>query len=152
MLDIIKKDLYRLIGDKCHKPMRQVQYILKSPGFRYLYYFRHRQAASNIISKLFWELLLQRQKRSTGIQIPSATSIGQGLRILHFGHIVVNPEAVLGDNVTIAQGVLIGCSEGKNSGLPKIGNNVQLGANSLIIGGGNSGKRCFGIPGRFREF
>lgn len=135
MLEIIKKDLYRLIGKDCHKAKWQIIYLLKSPGFKYVYLLRRCQNASNRISKIFWELLIQRQKRKSGIQIPSSTSIGQGFRILHFGTIVVNPETVIGDNVTIAQGVLIGCSEGKNAGSPKIGNNVQFGANCLILGG-----------------
>lgn len=134
MLEIIKQDLYRLIGNKCHKLKYQILYLFKSPGFKYVYILRHKQAATSSFSKTFWELLLQYQKRKTGIQIPSATTIGRGFRILHFGAIVVNPEAVIGENVTIAQGVLIGCSEGKRSGTPKIGNNVQLGANCLILG------------------
>ena len=104
------------------------------------------------MSRLFWELLLQRQKRKTGIQIPSSTRIGEGLRILHFGTIVVNPATVIGDNVTIAQGVLIGCSEGKNSGSPNIGNNVQLGANSLILGGVHVGNDVVVAPGAFINF
>ena len=95
---------------------------------------------------------MQRQKRKTGIQIPSSTRIGEGLRILHFGTIVVNPATVIGDNVTIAQGVLIGCSEGKNSGSPNIGNNVQLGANSLILGGVHVGNDVVVAPGAFINF
>lgn len=137
MLEIIKKDLYRLIGSDCHKIKYQLIYLIKSPGFRYIYLMRRCQNASNRLSKMYWEFLVQRQKRKTGIQIPSSTSIGEGFRILHFGSIVVNPESTIGANVTIAQGVLVGCAEGKKFGSPKIGNNVQLGANSLIMGGGN---------------
>ncbi|MCM1139376.1 MAG: serine acetyltransferase [Muribaculum sp.] len=96
--------------------------------------------------------MLQREKRKTGIQIPSATRIGEGFRILHFGCIVVNPNARIGKNVTIAQGVLVGCSEGKNSGSPIIGNNVQLGANSLILGGVNVGNEVLIAPGAFVNF
>lgn len=152
MLEIIKQDLYRLIGNKCHKLKYQIVYLLKSPWFKYVYIFRHRQAATNLFSKTFWELLLQYYKRKTGIQIPSVTSIGRGFRILHFGTIVVNPEAVIGENVTIAQGVLIGCSEGKNSGSPKIGRNVQLGANCLILGGVVVGDNVLVAPGAFVNF
>ena len=152
MLETIKKDLYRLIGDDCHKRKFQYIYLIKSPGFKYVYLLRRCQNASGKMSRLFWELLLQRQKRKTGIQIPSSTRIGEGLRILHFGTIVVNPATVIGDNVTIAQGVLIGCSEGKNSGSPNIGNNVQLGANSLILGGVHVGNDVVVAPGAFINF
>lgn len=151
MRDTIKKDLYRLIGDKCHSAKFQLIYLLKSYGFRYVYFLRQSQYASNRISKLFWELLLQWQKRKSGIQIPSATEIGEGFRILHFGCIVVNTDSSIGKNATIAQGVLIGCSEGKNAGSPKIGNNVQIGANALIWGGKHRG-RCAGRTRCFCEF
>lgn len=148
----MKKDLYRLIGDDCHKRKSQFLYLIKSPGFRYVYLLRRRQNASGKMSGLFWELLLQRQKRRTGIQIPSSTRIGEGFRILHFGTIVVNPTAVIGTNVTIAQGVLIGCAEGKFSGSPCIGNNVQLGANCLILGGVHIGNNVLIAPGAFVNF
>ena len=77
-----------------------------------------------MLTRLFWSLLLYRTRTKTGIQIPVGTKIGLGMRILHFGTIVVNPYAVIGKNFNIAQGVLIGNSEGKNAGVPTIGNNV----------------------------
>lgn len=152
MLEILKQDLFRLIGNRCHSIKYQIIYLLKSPGFKYLYLFRRRQASSNRVSKIFWELMLQLQKRKTGIQIPSTTTIGKGFRILHFGNIVINPNAVIGENCTVAQGVLIGCSEGKKSGSPKIGNNVNIGANALILGGISLGNDVLIAPGAFVNF
>ena len=70
----------------------------------------------------------------TGIQIPYQTKIDAGLRIVHFGTIVINPEAKIGKNFNIANGVTIGSASGKTSGLPPIGNNVYVSAGAVIVG------------------
>lgn len=105
-----------------------------------------------MLTRLFWSLLLYRTRTKTGIQIPVGTKIGLGMRILHFGTIVVNPYAVIGKNFNIAQGVLIGNSEGKNAGVPTIGDNVYCGANSLILGGVHIGNDVLIAPGAFVNF
>lgn len=97
-------------------------------------------------------ILLYRTRVKTGIQIPVGTKIGLGMRILHFGTIVVNPYAVIGKNFNIAQGVLIGDSEGKNAGVPTIGDNVYCGANSIIIGNAKIGNDVLIAPGAFVNF
>ena len=74
-------------------------------------------------------------QRHYGIQIPAGTKIGKGFYIGHFGCIVVNPDAVIGDNVNISQGVTIGqTNRGPRKGTPRIGNNVYIGPGAKIIG------------------
>lgn len=47
--------------------------------------------------------------------------------------VIINENAIIGDNVTIHVNV---CIAGKpNGGVPIIGNNVIIGANSVILGG-----------------
>ena len=70
----------------------------------------------------------------TGIQIPLETKIDKGLRIVHFGHIVIHPCSVIGKNFNISQGVTIGHAEGKKRGTPIIGDNVCVQPNAIIIG------------------
>ena len=43
----------------------------------------------------------------TGIQIPYQTKIDAGFRIVHFGTIVINHEAKIGDDVLIAPNALV---------------------------------------------
>ncbi|MCE5177841.1 MAG: serine acetyltransferase [Porphyromonadaceae bacterium] len=70
-----------------------------------------------------------------GIQIPGITHIGKGFYIGHFGTIVVNSNAIIGDNVNISQGVTIGqANRGRNKGAPIIGNEVYIGPGAIIIG------------------
>lgn len=73
-------------------------------------------------------------------------------RILHWGHIVVNPGVVIGRNFNIAQGCLIGNAEGAPKGTPVIGDNVYMSANSIIIGGVKIGNNVLIAPGAFVNF
>lgn len=68
-----------------------------------------------------------------GVEIHPRTRIGPGLRVPH-GYVIVNPDTVIGNNVMIRQFTTIG-----NKGFPPwdspiIGNNVEIGANSALIG------------------
>ncbi len=79
MLEIIKQDLYRLIGNKCHNLKYQIVYLLKSPGFKYVYIFRHRQAATNLFSKTFWELLLHTRNVKLGFRYLQSRLLAEDL-------------------------------------------------------------------------
>ena len=74
-------------------------------------------------------------QRHYGIQIPSATRIGKGFYIGHYGTIIVNAKAIIGDNVNISQGVTIGqANRGQHKGVPVIGNEVYIGPGAKIVG------------------
>ena len=80
------------------------------------------------------------------------TRIGRGLRIVHFGHVVVNPSATIGENFTISQGCLIGSALGKRQGVPVIGDRVYMSANAVIIGKVNIGNDVMIAPGALVNF
>lgn len=73
----------------------------------------------------------RRKMRKTGRQIPMGTQIGGGLRLIHYGLVVIHKNAIIGKNCTILHNVTIGKTQ---NGIPKIGDNVTIGANSVIIG------------------
>ena len=76
----------------------------------------------------------------TGISLPYAATIGNRFYIAHFGQIIVHPNAVIGNNCNIAQGVTIGVSgRGLKRGVPIIGNNVFIAANAIVAGKINIG-------------
>lgn len=152
MNSVIKKDLYRYVGMDCNRFKIQLRYIIFTPAFRFIYYFRKVQYSNNRISRLFWRILLRKCMWNTGIQIPEGTKIDNGFRIVHFGNIVINPSSRIGKNCNIAQGVLIGNNEGKYPGAPIIGNNVVIGANAIIIGGITIGNNVLIAPGAFINF
>ncbi len=68
-----------------------------------------------------------------GISLPPSAKIGGGLRIWHFGQIFINGQSVIGRDLTIRQNVTIG-SKNKEGKAPVIGDNVEIGAGSILIG------------------
>ncbi len=65
------------------------------------------------------------------------TQAGPGLRVVHGRALVVNSEAVIGANCTLRNSVTIGnkqSADGARSRCPVIGDNVDIGANAVIIG------------------
>lgn len=76
--------------------------------------------------KIFFELII-------GIEIPYNTKIGKGMRIFHLQSIIINKNVIIGDNCTLRHLTTIG-NKSENGLSPKIGNNVNIGANVCIIG------------------
>ncbi|AXK38697.1 serine O-acetyltransferase [Crenobacter cavernae] len=70
-----------------------------------------------------------------GADIHPAAAIGEGIMLDHGTGVVVGETAVIGDNVSLLQGVTLG-GTGKVHGdrHPKIGNGVLIGANASILG------------------
>ena len=77
----------------------------------------------------------QRTARKTGIEIHPAAQIGKGLFIDHGHGVVIGETAIIGENVTLYQGVTLG-GTGKEKGKrhPTIGNNVMIGAGAKVLG------------------
>ncbi|MBQ0768926.1 MAG: serine acetyltransferase [Bizionia sp.] len=79
----------------------------------------------------------------TSISLPYSAQIGSSFYIGHFGGIIINSQAIIGDNCNISQGVTIGVSgRTKNRGVPIIGHKVYIGANAVIAGKINIGDCC----------
>lgn len=77
----------------------------------------------------------QKTARKTGIEIHPAAQIGKGLFIDHGHGVVIGETSIIGDNVTLYQGVTLG-GTGKEQGKrhPTIGNNVMIGAGAKVLG------------------
>lgn len=77
----------------------------------------------------------QRTVKKTGIEIHPGATIGKGLFIDHGHGVVIGETAILGDNVTLYQGVTLG-GTGKEQGKrhPTIGNNVMISAGAKVLG------------------
>jgi len=114
----------------------QVKSFFSNPEFRYMFYFRNcKTYSSKNPLGLIFRLLLNLNKGKYGIQIPISTKIGRGFKLNHFGGIIINQNAVIGENCNVSQGVTIGnVSRGKLEGCPSIGDRVWIGANSVIVG------------------
>ncbi len=72
-----------------------------------------------------------------GIELPRKLTAGKGLIIYHGQGLVVNQGVVIGDNCVLRNSVTIGhkkLADGTFTACPRIGNNVDIGANVCIIG------------------
>lgn len=71
------------------------------------------------------------------IELPRKLTVGKGLSLFHGHALVINQAVVIGENCTIRNTTTIGhrkLPDGTFSKCPRIGNNVDIGANVCIIG------------------
>ena len=85
--------------------------------------------------KFIARCISQRTKFLTGIEIHPGATIGTGVFIDHGSGVVIGETAVIGNNVTIYQGVTLG-GTGKDIGKrhPTIEDNVVISAGAKILG------------------
>ncbi|MBN2795250.1 MAG: serine O-acetyltransferase [Clostridia bacterium] len=105
------------------------------PGFIALLYYR--VAHRFYLKKKYFiaRYISQRGVKRTGIEIHPGAVIGKGLFIDHGQGVVIGETAVIGDHVTIYQGVTLG-GTGKETGKrhPSIGNHVLISAGAKVLG------------------
>lgn len=77
----------------------------------------------------------QRAARKTGIEIHPGARIGKGLFIDHGSGVIIGETTIIGDNVTLYQGVTLG-GTGKEKGKrhPTLKDNVMVSAGAKILG------------------
>ncbi len=109
--------------------------VLLYPSFKAV--LRHKRAHWMYEHKLFFlaRWYSQRTARKTGIEIHPGATIGKGLFIDHGTGVIIGETTVIGDNVTLYQGVTLG-GTGKEHGKrhPTIGNNVMISAGAKVLG------------------
>lgn len=151
---ILKKDLFRY-GYSCSE--MKIPYFTRKTLYGYKFtkilrkckYYKRK----NIIKFAYYRIKLDKYSLKYGFQISWGTQIGEGFYIGHLGNIIINSEVVIGKNVNIAQGVTIGISNrGKTKGVPTIGDDVWIGANSTIVGGIKIGNNVLIAPNTFVNF
>lgn len=98
-------------------------------------YFRKVQSTSFFPLQFLYKVIFRLLKEIRHIEISRTTQIGAGLYIGHAYNITINPKAILGKNINIHRGVLIGqTNRGGRRGAPVIGNEVWIGINAAIVG------------------
>lgn len=71
------------------------------------------------------------------MELPAAATVGPRLRLHHKHAIVINSDAVIGSDCQLRQGVCVGNKtdrNGKDLGTATIGNGVDFGAHSVVVG------------------
>lgn len=109
--------------------------VLLYPSFKVMLHYR---IAHKLYLKKHYFLarwVSQRGVRKTGIEIHPGATIGKGLFIDHGNGVIIGETAIIGDNVTLYQGVTLG-GTGKEHGKrhPTVGNNVMISAGAKVLG------------------
>ena len=113
------------------------------PGLRALQAHRRANALYHNGHVLLARILSQRARHWTGIEIHPGATIGRRVFIDHGDGVVIGETTIIGDDVTIYQGVTLG-GTGKDVGKrhPTIGNGVTIGAGAKVLGPITIGDRC----------
>lgn len=156
MFETLKEDLDTVLARDPAAHSR-LEVFFCYPGFRAVR--RHRRAHRAYEKGRFFRarLIAARTKKMTGIEIHPGAVIGKRLFIDHGSGVVIGETAVIGDDVTLYQGVTLG-GTGKDTGKrhPTLGNGVTVGAGAIVLKSvpdqctvvGNPGRIVKGPPGR----
>lgn len=126
-ITLIRSDYYRHTGQKLslfkmwiktfRNPVFRLSFWLRLAAYRgWLYYYARLRLAS--VSQRY------------GLQISPTCRIGYGLYIGHGFGTIINPTAVIGNNVNLSQFTTIGSNKGKAA---TIGDNVYIGPSVCIV-------------------
>ncbi len=109
--------------------------VLLYPSFKVMIHYR--LAHSLYKKKLYFlaRYVSQKAVRRTGIEIHPGAQIGDGFFIDHGNGVIIGETTIIGNNVTLYQGVTLG-GTGKEQGKrhPTIGNNVMISAGAKVLG------------------
>ena len=109
--------------------------IFLYPSFKVM--IRYRMAHKLYLKKHYFlaRWISQRAARKTGIEIHPGATIGKGLFIDHGSGVIIGETTVIGNNVTLYQGVTLG-GTGKEKGKrhPTLKDNVMVSAEAKILG------------------
>lgn len=109
--------------------------VLLYPSFRVMLSYRraHKQYLKGHYFRARY--ISQKAARRTGIEIHPGATIGKGFFIDHGTGVIIGETTIIGDNVTLYQGVTLG-GTGKETGKrhPTLEDNVMVSAGAKIIG------------------
>lgn len=132
-------DLYRYAGRADAGSF--VRHYLFTPGFKYTVLMRScgwlklkPVMGFGLYPLVKWLLLRARYKY--GFAIPEYTVIGPGLFLNRFGGFYVHGDSVIGCNVNLTHGTMLGyMNRGARAGAPVLGDRSFLGSGAKLIGG-----------------
>ena len=166
------KELYldaKNISDKDPASKNVLYVILLYPGFHALLFYRIAHFFNNLHLKFVARLISQLARFLTGIEIHPGAQIGKRLFIDHGMGIVIGETTTIGNYCTIYHGVtlggtgtgkdkykrhpdlgnnvIVGCGA-KVLGPIRVGNNVKIGANAVVVKAVEDNSTIVGVPGK----
>jgi len=120
-----------------------IEVLLCYPGLHALWAHRINRWLWTHHLRLLARFLSQGSRLLTGIEIHPGAQIGRRFFIDHGMGVVIGETTIIGDDVTLYQGVTLG-GTGKEKGKrhPTLGNNVVVGGGAKILGNITIGENC----------
>lgn len=134
MFTRIKKDI-SVVFDRDPAAKSVLEVLLCYPGLHAIWLYR----ISHYLFQRGWVLLPRMicyfNRLLTGVDVHPGATIGEGLFIDHATGVVIGETCIIGNNVTLYQGVTLG-GTGKEKGKrhPTIGNNVVVASGAKVLG------------------
>lgn len=129
MLELVREDWKTYEGDLTRQGL-WVLLVYRFGRWRY----GVRPAWLRIPLSFLYKVLKLLSQILTGIDLPCEAVVGRRLVIEHFGGIVISGDTVLGDDVVLRNGVTIGLRRTGIAGAPVIGNRVDIGTGAKLLG------------------
>jgi serine O-acetyltransferase len=86
------------------------------------------------LCSLIYRVLYKLVQIVAGIELPCEAVVGRSFVIDHFGGIIISGYAKFGDNCRIRDGVVVGLRRVEEERAPIVGNNVDIGSGAKLLG------------------
>lgn len=136
---VLRKNLMRLLvlDSKRYGSRNFLLTFQKDPRFRVNFWLRigcvlHKREF--IFKRFVCRLIKNKLAIKYSFDTTFNLKIGHGLRIVHLGSIVIHGNCKIGRNFTILNNVTIGQGQRSPSNIPTVGNNVYIGASTVVLG------------------
>lgn len=134
MFDRLREDI-RSVKERDPAARSTLEVLLCYPGLWAVWIHRVAHALWHAKLRLVARMLSQMGRFGTGVEIHPGAEIGRRLFIDHGAGVVIGETSIVGDDVTLYQGVTLG-GTGKEHGKrhPTLCNNVFVGNNANLLG------------------
>ncbi len=142
MLKSVREDI-RSVFERDPAAKSVVEVVVCYSGLHAVWFYRLNHGLWKLHLRLLARALSQFARLLTGIEIHPAAQIGRRFFIDHGMGVVIGETSIVGDDVTLYQGVTLG-GTGKEKGKrhPTIGSNVVIGSGAKVLGDIRVGDRC----------
>ncbi|MDP2031012.1 MAG: DapH/DapD/GlmU-related protein [Thiobacillus sp.] len=111
------------------------------PAYRLAAWFTTRGGMLGLLGKPYCAIYRVVFAWILGIELPLRSRVGAGLKLFHGQGLVVHELVEIGSGVVLRHGTTIG-AKAENTHVPRIGNGVDIGSNSVILGDIHLGDGC----------
>lgn len=136
--ECLKIEVIDRSGKKPFSWLKVAHRVLFSKKKRFYFWWRFANflyATQSRRNKSYARKIGTRLSEKYGADISVAAHIGKGMKINHYVGIIVRSECIIGENLNIRQNTTIGRKDSlSKDGMAIIGDNVDIGAHSCIIG------------------